>query len=150
MVYCHSSPIKLTQRSEPMLIQLCLNITKVKVFNENQEKLKTIQISDYLNISAYSYSFLFLLLFFLPHSRSFSFFHHLYCYCYHYYCQYDAEFQRIARRDKKALLSDQCKEIEENNRMGKTRDPFKKIREKGMTEDEMAGWHHRLDGHEFE
>ena len=38
-----------------------------------------------------------------------------------------AEFQRIARRDKKAFLSDQCKEIEENNRMGKTRDLFKKI-----------------------
>ena len=111
-----------------MLIQLCLNITKVQVFNENQEKLKTIQISDYLNISAYSYSFLFLLLFCLPHSHSFSFFHHLYCYCYHYYCQYDAEFQ-IARRDKKALLSNQCKEIEENNRMGKTRDPLKKIRD---------------------
>ena len=41
-----------------------------------------------------------------------------------------AEFQRIARRDKKAFLSDQCKEIEENNRMGKTRDLFKKIRNK--------------------
>ena len=39
----------------------------------------------------------------------------------------NAEFQRIARRDKKASLSDQCKEIEENNRMGKTRDLFKKI-----------------------
>ena len=39
----------------------------------------------------------------------------------------NAEFQRLARRDKKALLSDQCKEIEENNRMGKTRDLFKKI-----------------------
>ena len=39
------------------------------------------------------------------------------------------EFQRIARRDKKAFLSDQCKEIEENNRMGKTRDFFKKIRD---------------------
>ena len=38
------------------------------------------------------------------------------------------EFQRIARRDKKAFLSDQCKEIEENNRMGRTRDLFKKIR----------------------
>ena len=38
----------------------------------------------------------------------------------------NAEFQRIARRDKKAFLSDQCKEIEENNRMGKTRDLFKK------------------------
>ena len=41
----------------------------------------------------------------------------------------NAEFQRIARRDKKAFLSDQCKEIEENNRMGKTRDLFKKIRD---------------------
>ena len=41
----------------------------------------------------------------------------------------NAEFQRIARRDKKAFLSDQCKEIEDNNRMGKTRDLFKKIRD---------------------
>ena len=41
----------------------------------------------------------------------------------------NAEFQRIARRDQKAFLSDQCKEIEENNRMGKTRDRFKKIRD---------------------
>ena len=41
----------------------------------------------------------------------------------------NAEFQRIARRDKKAFLSDQCKEIEENNMMGKTRDLFKKIRD---------------------
>ena len=41
----------------------------------------------------------------------------------------NAEFQRIARRDKKAFLSDQCKEVEENNRMGKTRDLFKKIRD---------------------
>ena len=40
----------------------------------------------------------------------------------------NAEFQRIARRDKKAFLSDQCKEIEENNRLGKTRDLFQKIR----------------------
>ena len=45
----------------------------------------------------------------------------------------NAEFQRIARRDNKAFLSDQCKEIEENNRMGTTRDLFKKIRDtKGM------------------
>ena len=44
------------------------------------------------------------------------------------YTHLNAEFQRIARRDKKAYLSDQCKEIEENNRMGKTRDLFKKIR----------------------
>ena len=41
----------------------------------------------------------------------------------------NAEFQRIARRDKKAFLSDQCKEIEGNNRMGKTRDLFEKIRD---------------------
>ena len=41
----------------------------------------------------------------------------------------NAEFQRIARRDKKAFLNDQCKEMEENNRMGKTRDLFKKIRD---------------------
>ena len=45
------------------------------------------------------------------------------------YIHLNAEFQRIARRDKKALLSDQCKEIEENNRMGKTRDLFNKIRD---------------------
>ena len=45
------------------------------------------------------------------------------------YTRLNAEFQRIARRDKKAFLSDQCKEIEENNRMGKTRDLFKKIRD---------------------
>ena len=44
------------------------------------------------------------------------------------YTHLNAEFQRIPRRDKKAFLSDQCKEIEENNRMGKTRDLFKKIR----------------------
>ena len=44
------------------------------------------------------------------------------------YSYVNAEFQRIARRDKKAFLSDQCKEIEANNRMGKTRDLFKKIR----------------------
>ena len=45
------------------------------------------------------------------------------------YTYLNAEFQRIARRDKKAFLSDQCKEIEENNRMGKTRDLFKKIKD---------------------
>ena len=45
------------------------------------------------------------------------------------YKHLNAEFQRIARRDKKAFLNDQCKEIEENNRMGKTRDLFKKIRD---------------------
>ena len=44
------------------------------------------------------------------------------------YKHLNVEFQRLARRDKKAFLSDQCKEIEENNRMGKTRDLFKKIR----------------------
>ena len=46
------------------------------------------------------------------------------------YTHFNAEFQRIARRDKKAFLSGQCKEIGENNRMGKTRDVFKKIRER--------------------
>ena len=45
------------------------------------------------------------------------------------YTHLNAEFQRIARRDKKAFLSDQCKEIEENNRIGETRDLFKKIRD---------------------
>ena len=45
------------------------------------------------------------------------------------YTHLNAEFQRISRREKKAFLSDQCKEIEENNRMGKTRDLFKKIRD---------------------
>ena len=44
------------------------------------------------------------------------------------YTHLNAEFQRIARRDKKAFLSDQCKAMEENNRMGKTRDLFKKVR----------------------
>ena len=47
------------------------------------------------------------------------------------YSHLNAEFQRIARRDKKAFLRDQCKEIEENNRMVKTRDLFKKIRHQG-------------------
>ena len=45
------------------------------------------------------------------------------------YTYLNAEFQRIARRDKKAFLSDQCKEIEENNRIGKTKELFKKIRD---------------------
>ena len=49
------------------------------------------------------------------------------------YTHLNAEFQRIARRDKKAFLSDQCKEIEENNRMGKTRHLFKKIRDSKAT-----------------
>ena len=47
------------------------------------------------------------------------------------YTHLNAEFQRITRRDKKAFLSDQCKEIVENNKMGKTRDLFKKIRYQG-------------------
>ena len=47
------------------------------------------------------------------------------------YTYLNAEFQTIVRRDKKAFLSDQCKEIEENNRMGKTRDLFKKMRDQG-------------------
>ena len=51
----------------------------------------------------------------------------------------NAEFQRIARRDKKAFLSDQCKDIEENNRMGKTRDLFKKIRDTKGTFHEKMG-----------
>ena len=54
------------------------------------------------------------------------------------YTYLNAEFQRIARRDKKAFLSDQCKEIEENNTMGKTRDLFKKIRH--TREDFMQRW----------
>ena len=55
------------------------------------------------------------------------------------YKHLNAEFRRIARRDKKAFLSDQCKEIEENNRMGKTRDLFKKIRDtKGTFHAEMG------------
>ena len=49
------------------------------------------------------------------------------------YKHLNAEFQRIPRRDKKAFLSDQCKELEENNRMGKTRDLFKKIRDAKRT-----------------
>ena len=49
------------------------------------------------------------------------------------YIHLNAEFQRITRRDKKAFFSDQCKEIEENNRMGKTRDLFKKIRDTKVT-----------------
>ena len=51
----------------------------------------------------------------------------------------NAEFQRIARRDKKAFLSDQCKETEENNRMGKTRDLFKKTRDTKETFHEKMG-----------
>ena len=55
------------------------------------------------------------------------------------YTHLNAEFQRIARRDRKAFLSDQCKEIEENNRKGKTRDLFKKIRDsKGIFHAKMG------------
>ena len=55
------------------------------------------------------------------------------------YSHLNAEFQRITRRDKKAFLSDQCKEIEQNNRMGKTRDLFKKIRDnKGTSHVKMG------------
>ena len=55
------------------------------------------------------------------------------------YKHLDAEFKRIARRDKKAFLRDQCKETEENNRMGKTRDLFKKIRDNKGTFHEKMG-----------
>ena len=55
------------------------------------------------------------------------------------YKHLNAEFQRIARRDKKAFLGDQCKEVEENNRMGKTRDLFKKIRATKGTFHEKKG-----------
>ena len=55
------------------------------------------------------------------------------------YKHLNAEFQRIARRDKKAFLSDQCKEIEEKNRMGKTRDLVKKIRDTKGTFHEKTG-----------
>ena len=55
------------------------------------------------------------------------------------YTHLNAEFQRIARKDKKTFLSDQCKEIEENNRMGKTRDLFKKLRDtKGIFHAKMG------------
>ena len=55
------------------------------------------------------------------------------------YTHLNAEFQRIARRDKKAFFSDQCKEIEANNRMGKTRDLFKKIKDNKGTFHEKMG-----------
>ena len=62
------------------------------------------------------------------------------------YIHLNAEFQRIARRDKKAFLSDQCKEIEENNRMEKTRDLFKKIRHpKGIFHAKMGSIKDRND-----
>ena len=56
------------------------------------------------------------------------------------YTHLNAELQRIARRDKKAFLSDQCKEIEENNSMGKTRDRFKKVRDTKGTFHANMGW----------
>ena len=56
------------------------------------------------------------------------------------YIHLNAEFQRITRRDKKAFLSDQCKEIEENNRMGKTRDLFKKITDTKGTFHPVQRW----------
>ena len=56
------------------------------------------------------------------------------------YKHLNAEFQKIARRDKKAFLSNQCKEIEENNRMGKARDLFKKIRDTKGTFHATMGW----------
>ena len=60
------------------------------------------------------------------------------------YIHLNAEFQRIARRDKKAFLSDQCKETRESNRMGKTRDLFKKIRDtKGIFHGKMDTIKHR-------
>ena len=62
------------------------------------------------------------------------------------YTHLNAEIQKIARRDKKAFLRDQCKEIEENNRMGKTRDLFKKIRDtKGTFHAKMASIKDRND-----
>ena len=60
------------------------------------------------------------------------------------YKHLNAEFQRIARRDKTAFFSDQCKEIEENNRMGKTGDLLKKIR------DGKGTFHAKIDGHNKE
>ena len=62
------------------------------------------------------------------------------------YTHLNSEFQRIARRDKKAFLSDRCKEIEENNRMGKTRDLFKKMRDtKGTCHAKMGSIKDRND-----
>ena len=62
------------------------------------------------------------------------------------YKHLNAKFKRIARRDKKAFFSDQCKEIEENNRMGKTRDLFKKIRDtKGTFPTKMGSIKDRSD-----
>ena len=61
----------------------------------------------------------------------------------------NAEFQRIARRDKKAFLSDQCKEIKENNKMGKTRDLFKKIRDTKGTLDAKMGSKKKRNGRDL-
>ena len=62
------------------------------------------------------------------------------------YTHLNAEFQRTARRDKKAFLSDQCKEIEENNRMGKTKDLFRKLRDtKGTFHAKMGSIQGRND-----
>ena len=61
----------------------------------------------------------------------------------------NAAFQRIARRDKKTFLSDQCKEIEENNRMGKTRDLFKKIRDTNGTFQAKMGSKRDRNGREL-
>ena len=59
----------------------------------------------------------------------------------------NAEFQRIARRDKKGFLGEQCKEIEENNRMGKSRDLFQKIRDKGTFHAKMGSIKDRIDSY---
>ena len=64
------------------------------------------------------------------------------------YTHLNAELQRMARRDKKAFLSDQCKKVEENNRMGKTRDLFKKIRAtKGTFHAKMGTFHAKSLSH---
>ena len=66
------------------------------------------------------------------------------------YTHLNSEFQRIARPDRKAFLSDQCKEIDENNRMGKARDLFKKIRNTRGTENEGHGiWSHHFMGNKW-
>ena len=65
------------------------------------------------------------------------------------YAHLNAEFQRTARRDKKAFLSDQCKEIEENNRMGKIRDLFKKIRDTKGTFHAKMGTRNYINGMEL-
>ena len=65
------------------------------------------------------------------------------------YTHLNAEFQRIARRDKKAFLSDQCKEIQQNHRMGKTRDLFKKIRDTKGTFHAKTGLMKDRNGRDF-